>query len=100
MISQEEIEKIAELARLKLSEPEILELQKDISNILSYVGQVSAVSTEKIEKKAGMLRNVMRADVEHLPSSTLAGKSEALLRALPRREGDFVVVRKILQKDE
>lgn len=100
MISREEMENLARLARLELGEGEIAELQKDISNILAYVGQVSAFSAGVPEKKAGVLRNVMRADVAHTTGSILEGKREALLAALPRRENDFAVVRKILQKDE
>lgn len=100
MLSREEIQNLADLARLKLSEAELEELQKDITNILAYVGQVSAFSTGAEGKRAGMLRNVMRADVPHAPDSPLAGKRDALLKALPHREGDYAAVRKILQKDE
>lgn len=100
MISREELENLAQLARLRLSEAELAELQKDISSILAYVGQVSAFSAGAPEKKAGILRNVLRTDVAHTTGSILQGKREALLQALPRREGDFAVVRKILHKDD
>jgi aspartyl-tRNA(Asn)/glutamyl-tRNA(Gln) amidotransferase subunit C len=100
MISREEIENLAQLARLELSEEEIISLQKDISSILDYVGQVSAFSGNDGEKKVPLNHNVMREDVPYLAGSVLAHKREAILEALPRREGDYMVVRKIIQKDE
>lgn len=95
MISLDDIRGLAELARLKLSGKEEEALQKDISNILNYVGQVSAVTvTEQHEKP--VVRNAMRNDV---PAMVL-GKRDALVAAFPTREGDYNVVRKIIQKDE
>lgn len=99
MLSKEEIKNLAELSRLEVNDEEVASLQKDISNILEYVGQVSAVSTGE-EKFAGENRNVLRPDVPRDEGDPLAEKREQLLAALPRREGDFAVVRKIIQKDE
>ncbi len=99
MISREEVENLAELARLELSEGEIVSLQKDISDILDYVGQISTVSAGEV-KDPGLNRNVLRADLPRAADDVFAGKREALLAALPKREGDFVLVRKIIQKDE
>ena len=97
MISKEEIKNLAELARLKLTGGEVESLQKDISAILDYVGQVSAVSSDTKEIKPP-LRNVMREDTPRSADDSLAGKREALLAALPKREGDYAVVRKIIEK--
>jgi aspartyl-tRNA(Asn)/glutamyl-tRNA(Gln) amidotransferase subunit C len=94
MISIEDIRNLATLARLKLAPAEEESLQKDISNILDYVGQVSAASAS-VEREVPVLRNVVRNDV---PTPTL-GERESLLNAFPKREGDFNVVRKILDKD-
>ena len=100
MISKEEVLQLAELARLKLDEGEVAGLQKDISSILDYVGQVSAVqgdtSTKAEESPSTAHHTVMRED---LPGTAL-GAREELLRAFPKREGDYNVVRKIIQKDE
>lgn len=105
MISKEEVHNLATLARLDLSEGEVVSLQTDISNILEYVGHLSAVSIgnggEEINKTAvPLLRNVMRADEPREGSNILAGKEEKLKDAFPKREGDYNVVRKIIQKDE
>ena len=99
MISREEVLKLAELARLKVSEDEVVSLQKDISNILEYVGQVSKVSQGDALSPLAPC-NVMRDDVSRSSDDVLAGKEEALRSAFPAREGGYNVVRKIIQKDE
>ena len=99
MISKEEVLNLATLARLNLSDGEVASLQKDISNILEYVGQVSAISVDAAKEKP-LQRNVMREDIPRDVGDTVADKEEALRSAFPKREGDFNVVRKIIQKDE
>ena len=101
MISKEEVLQLAELARLKLDESEVAGVQKDISNILEYVGQISAVQGDPEGQQAAYgagtsQRNSMREDV----STAALGAREELLKAFPKREGDYNVVRKIIQKDE
>lgn len=106
MISKEEVQNLAELARLKLSDAETASLQKDISNILEYVGQVNAVSSQQGEtllsdnRVSPLIRNVMREDLPRSSADVLAGKEESLRAAFPKREGQYNVVRKIIQKDE
>jgi aspartyl/glutamyl-tRNA(Asn/Gln) amidotransferase C subunit len=106
MISKEEVQGLAELARLDLSEAEVAGLQKDISNILDYVGQVSAVGVESAQDLKPILRNVMREDKPYGEGGTMIlARRDALIEALPKKEaaahgGFFNVVRKIIQKDE
>lgn len=98
MISRETIEGLASLARLELSVQELDSLQKDISSILEYVGQVSAVDTSAVQE-VPLVHNVMRSDALRGESDLLAGKEEVVRAAFPERQGDYNAVRKILQKD-
>ena len=100
MISLEEIRNLAQLARLKMSHAEEEGLQKDISSILDYVGQVSSVPMPERKEEAGVWRNVMRGDTPRDGSDPLSGKEEALVNAFPKSEKGYNVVRKIIQKDE
>jgi len=103
MISKEEVQNLAALARLELRAQEVEGLQKDISNILDYVGQLSSASVgsdgENI-KVAGIVHNVLRDDVPREAADPMAGKEEKVKEAFPKREGEYNVVRKIIQKDE
>ncbi len=98
MISKEEVQKLAELARLEISEGEVEALQKDISKILDYVGQVSAVPA--LEGRDSSVQNVMRPDTPREENDPLAHTRDAILAELPKREGDYALVRKIISKDE
>lgn len=106
MISKEDIEGLAQLARLKLKDGEAEALGKDISSILGYVGQVNSFNAEAIKNEKPILRNVMRDDTPRLPAQagnaadTLAGREEAIRAQFPKREGDYNAVKKIIQKDE
>jgi aspartyl/glutamyl-tRNA(Asn/Gln) amidotransferase C subunit len=103
MLTKEEIDNLATLARLELSDTEKADLQTDISNILEYVGQLSSASVggdEENIKVAGIVHNVMREDVVRDAGDTMAGKESAVKEAFPKREGEYNVVRKIIQKDE
>ena len=102
MISREEVLKLAKLARLKIGEMEIPSLQKDISNILEYVAAVSVVEIPlSSDEQCGQINNnVMREDMPRNADDALTGKEAALRAAFPARDGDYNVVRKIIQKDE
>jgi aspartyl-tRNA(Asn)/glutamyl-tRNA(Gln) amidotransferase subunit C len=99
MVSKEDIKNLAELARLELTEEETGDLQKDMSSILEYVGHIAAVSAD-IQVRVPENHNVMREDTPRVDNDPMAGKRDAVVAAFPKREGDYNVVRKIIQKDE
>ncbi len=108
MLSREDIEGLATLARLQLTDAEVAGLQTDASNILGYVETISSIEvaspvgvtdTTRVPV-APLHHNIMRADAPRASDDSLAGKEEQLRAAFPAREGDFNVVRKIIQKDE
>lgn len=106
MISREDIQNLAELARLTLTDEEVGSLQKDISNILEYVGQLSEGTSLQGDKGwspdtvLSPVRNVMRDDTPRMQNDALAGKEAAVRAAFPTQEDGYNVVRKIIQKDE
>lgn len=100
MISREDIAALAELARLKLKPGEDETLRADVSNILGYVGQVNEFSSDAARTSNPAPRNVMRDDTPRNQADPVAGKEEAVRNQFPKREGDYNVVRKIIQKDE
>ena len=101
MISREDIEGLAKLARLQLTDVEVENLQKDFSSILEYVGQVNAVQTEGAGGAPALPlhHNIMRDDTPRAKGDQLSGKEDAIRAAFPTRKGDYNVVRKIIQKD-
>jgi aspartyl-tRNA(Asn)/glutamyl-tRNA(Gln) amidotransferase subunit C len=97
LINQEEIEKLALLARIKLSPEELKNLHGDINSILSYVRQVQEVSDvaskDLSEGIFADLKNTMRSD----ENPHEGGKfSEDILKQAPKREKNYFKVKKIL----
>jgi aspartyl-tRNA(Asn)/glutamyl-tRNA(Gln) amidotransferase subunit C len=96
MISKKDIENLAQLARIRLSDSEKESLAKDVDSILAYVDQIKAAPIGDFKPSAGAVKNVMRDDVV---ITTSAEDRERILDSAPKREGDFVAVKKILAQD-
>lgn len=92
-LSREEVEHVAYLARLGLSEEEKATLQEQLSSILEHMRSLGELDTSQIPPTAQVipLRNVMRAD-EPRPSLS----PEQVLANAPDREGDFFRVPPVL----
>jgi aspartyl-tRNA(Asn)/glutamyl-tRNA(Gln) amidotransferase subunit C len=97
MIGVKDIEKLAELARIKISEGEKESLVHEIDSILAYVAQIKDAG--KIADAGNALpavRNVFRDD--HNPHES--GKyTEAIIKETPRHHGEYVKVKKIIEQD-
>ena len=94
-IKKEEVEHIAELARLELSSAEIKKMQKEMQGILGYVEQLQAVDVSKIGSgfEAVDLKNVMREDKAQSKEGAVV---RVMLEQAPEREGDYCKVKKVL----
>lgn len=93
-ISQEEIKKIAELSRLKLTDAEEVNYAKTISAVLDYMKILNEVKTEGVEPTAQVtgLLSVVRFD-EVKPSLLV----EKLQKNMPKVERNELVVPAVLE---
>jgi aspartyl-tRNA(Asn)/glutamyl-tRNA(Gln) amidotransferase subunit C len=93
-LTRAEVQHIAELAKLQLTEAEEALYQEQLSAILDYIQRLNTLDTEAIPPTATVLplRSVMRDDV---PRASLP-VDEALANA-PARAGDLFEVRVILE---
>ena len=97
MITPAEITKLAQLSRIKLTDADTQSLVKEFDSILGYIDQLKKVDVSlDTEGRVGFIKNIMRADVSEDSSAT---EREQLLAEAPRREGDFVAVKKIIAQD-
>jgi aspartyl-tRNA(Asn)/glutamyl-tRNA(Gln) amidotransferase subunit C len=92
MISKEDIKKLANLARIEISETEAEKLTPEIDSILGYVGQIKDAVGD-IKKEVPRLHNIMRDDIV---TNTENQYTEKLLNNVPSKESGFVKVKKIL----
>lgn len=93
-ITKKEVEHVANLARLELSEQESSRLTDQLSSILTYVEKLSELDTKGVEPTAHVLdiRNVMREDIA-APSLT----QERALSNAPEKAAGHYKVPKIIE---
>ncbi len=98
MISKKQVEHIAKLARIELTEEEKEKFTKELSSILDYVEQLDKVDVAKIKgiSQVTGLENVTRED-EQQKIENRKQKVEKLLKEAPSKKGDYIKVPKILE---
>lgn len=89
MISVKDVEHVAKLARLELSEEEKQKFTEQLSHILDYFNQLNEVNTENVEPMAHPVPsvNVMREDSVCLPYD----RDKILANAPDEEDGYFRV---------
>ena len=94
MISEAQVEHVAQLARLALSDEEKQRLTEQLNAILTYMEQLNEVPTEGVEPTAHVLdlMNVFRDDIVH---KTLS--ADAALANAPETAQHFFVVPRIVE---
>ncbi len=94
-LSKKQVESIAYLARLELTEEEKKKFTSELSSILDYVGELDKVDTQKMEPQANItgLSNVMRED-EARKSEIIR---ETLLKNAPMQEKGYLKVRGVFE---
>lgn len=96
MITGKDVEKLAELARIKITDEEKESFSKEIDSILGYVAEIQKVSNDSVVAPGADLssaRNIVREDNNPNPTGA---NTEAILREAPYKEGDYIAVKKIL----
>jgi aspartyl-tRNA(Asn)/glutamyl-tRNA(Gln) amidotransferase subunit C len=65
MLTKEEVEKIAQLARIEFDSEDIESMRKDLSSVLGYIEKLQEVDVEKVEPTTHSieLKNVFRKDI-------------------------------------
>ncbi|MEI6494723.1 MAG: Asp-tRNA(Asn)/Glu-tRNA(Gln) amidotransferase subunit GatC [bacterium] len=99
MITREEVDKLANLARLDLTDSEKTKLQQDMESILAYVDQLSEVqvSDEEAGFDTALVKNVMREDDSAYERRSY---TEKIAEQFPARSGDYLKVKQILGGDD
>ncbi len=94
-LQPEDIEHLALLSRIQVSQDEQVALAEKIDAVLGYVGEIAKVDTSAYQHaEAGAHRNILRADV---PTGTPGESRERILDNAPKREGDFVRVQQMFE---
>jgi len=96
MITSQEIDNLANLARIKLNDDDKKSLIKEFDSILAYVDKLKKVNVSlDAEGRVGAVKNITRPD--DVVSVSPADR-EGLLNEAPDREGDFIAVKKMIEQ--
>ncbi len=94
MMEYSEIEKLASLSRLEMSEDEKKLLLKDFESILGYISDIqNAGASASDEIHVGRIHNVMRPDTDAHETGVY---TESLLAQMPDTKDGALRVKKIL----
>jgi aspartyl-tRNA(Asn)/glutamyl-tRNA(Gln) amidotransferase subunit C len=94
-----EIEHLASLARIRLSEPELEDFESELSSIMTYVSTVSSIAADKTDEEpaVGAVHNVLRKDEVTNDANQF---TEDIIAEMPAHEGRYLQVQKILHTDD
>lgn len=96
MITKEDIQNLAKLARVTVDESELDAFAKDLENIVAYVGQLEKLELAKSGFVKPVLRNVMRVDGEACVPGT---HTKEIVEQFPTRSGDALLVKQIISHE-
>ena len=92
-LTEEQVRRVAQLARLKLRDDEVHTFTRQLGGILEFVAQLDELDTEDVEPLAHCLpvQNAWRPDEVKDSLS-----NDAALQNAPQRDGEFFAVPKVL----
>lgn len=96
MISKQEVQHIAKLARIGLTQTEIEKFQKELSSILDYFEKLKEINVSKVKPMSYsvLLENVMREDQKKPKNKDK--KPKRLLEMAPETKNGYLKVKSIL----
>jgi len=106
MATTEEVQKLAALARIKISGAELEKFTSEFDAILAYVGQLEELELPQVGEEKPALRNVMRVDGESHPGGKYTEKlaeqfpaRSSFAEATKDKEGVYLEVKQIITHD-
>ena len=93
-ITEEQVKKVAKLARIKLNQSEIKNHAEQLEKILDYINQLDKIDTNGIHPTTRAIEviNVLRKD-----QKALFQENDELINLAPSREDNFFKVPKIIK---
>ncbi|MCH7815619.1 MAG: Asp-tRNA(Asn)/Glu-tRNA(Gln) amidotransferase subunit GatC [Proteobacteria bacterium] len=93
-LDKSEVEKVAHLARLHISDAEVEEVTNRITDILVLIDQMQSVDTDAVEPLAHPLDAVQRLRVDVVTETNLRDELQSLA---PHSQDGFYLVPKVLE---
>jgi len=94
ILTLDEVRRLAELAKLELTDEQASRYQKELSDILEYIAVLDEVSTDGLGPTTQVtgLKNIMRRDI----ASDQAAKANDLLNLAPQSQDRYIKVKRMI----
>ena len=98
-ITKKDVEYVARLARLALTEDEKERYTAQLGSILGYIEKLKELDTQNVQPTSHVLplANVWREDKAEPSTSATLGSAEDILGNAPEREGPLFKVKKVIE---
>lgn len=93
MLSKEEVLKIAKLSKLKLSDEELIDMEKSLNEIFEYIKQINEVDVSNVDPLYNVLEIKDRTREDIVKNIE---KKEDFLNNAPKKDEEFVILPKIV----
>jgi len=98
-ITREDVIRVADLAYLELSEPELETYRKQIDEILEYIGKLNELDTANVEPMAQVLTDDQTADATLREDVVVPCKvAPEILQQAPDPEPPYFRVPKVIER--
>jgi aspartyl-tRNA(Asn)/glutamyl-tRNA(Gln) amidotransferase subunit C len=98
-ISREDVERVAELAYLDLSEAELESYRDQLDDILEYIGKLDELDTSRVEPMAQVLADDQSADATLREDVVVPCKvAGEVLKQAPDPEAPYFRVPKVIER--
>jgi aspartyl-tRNA(Asn)/glutamyl-tRNA(Gln) amidotransferase subunit C len=96
MLTKEEVQRIAKLARLELTDAEVESMQKDLSKILDYFEILKKIDTSKVKLENKDILDIEKITRKDEALSENSKTNDWLLSQVPDKKEDYIKVKAIL----
>lgn len=93
-INEATVRKIANLARIKVTDDEVKSLEDELSSIITWVEQLNEVDTDGVEPLTSVVETSMKKRTDIV---TDGGYAERVTKNAPLTEDNFFVVPKVVE---
>jgi aspartyl-tRNA(Asn)/glutamyl-tRNA(Gln) amidotransferase subunit C len=93
-VDQTTVKRIARLARIAVTEDEVLHLQGELNAILGFVAQLGEVNVDGVEAMTSVMPMTMKKRQDVVTDGNYA---ERVLKNAPVREDNYFVVPKVVE---
>ena len=101
-ISQKDVQYVADLANLDLTDAERVRMEKDLNAILDYVDQLSELDTANVQPMAqvAQIASLATAPADPLRPDELRNclARESVMQGAPQSDGTFFRVPKVIER--